>query len=151
MIDAAMVAFFGGEISLTVATVDADGQPYATRGWSLLPVSSERARLLIDANDASRFAPGVAVAMTAAEVRTFRAVQLKGRCRGVDGATDADRAAVTAATDRFATAVRETDGTPRHLFDRLVPAAFVACLVDVDEAYDQTPGPGAGAPVAASP
>ncbi len=31
------------------------------------------------------------------------------------------------------------------LTERLRPAAYVACTVEIDEAYDQTPGPGAGA------
>jgi hypothetical protein len=29
--------------------------------------------------------------------------------------------------------------------DRLVPVDLLACTVEVDELYDQTPGPGAGA------
>lgn len=158
MLDAAMADFFGGGVSLIVATVAADGAPIATRGWGLTPLSPRRARLLVAADDAMAFAPadatqrdGVAVAITAADVRSYRAVQLKGRSVAVEPATDDDRATAAASLDRFAIAVAETDRTPRHLVDRLVPGAFVACTIEVETMYDQTPGPGAGAPVTVAP
>jgi hypothetical protein len=154
MLDVALTEFLGRGVSLIVATVDADGAPFATRGWAVTPLSRHRARLLVAADDAPAFAPaggtaarGTAIAVTIADVRTYRAVQLKGRSVDVEPATDEDRATVAAGVDRFATAVAQTDGTPRHLLDRLVPGAFVACTVEVDAVYDQTPGPGAGARV----
>jgi hypothetical protein len=30
------------------------------------------------------------------------------------------------------------------MLERMVPAEFVACTLDVEELYDQTPGPAAG-------
>ena len=41
------------------------------------------------------------------------------------------------------------DSMARYLMERLVPTEFVACEFDIVEVYDQTPGPNAGAPVAA--
>ena len=41
-------------------------------------------------------------------------------------------------------AVHETDGSPRELIESMVPARFVAVTFDVEEVYDQTPGPQAG-------
>jgi hypothetical protein len=86
-----------------------------------------------------------AIALTAGDPRTLHAVQLKGRVGEAEPATDVDRAAVVRYCDGFFTAVQEADGTDRGLLERMVPRDFVACTVLVDEVYDQTPGPGAGA------
>ncbi len=47
--------------------------------------------------------------------------------------------------------VNETDHTPRGLIDNMVPDHFVACTLDVEELYNQTPGPQAGASFPAAP
>jgi hypothetical protein len=47
--------------------------------------------------------------------------------------------------DSFFGAVEEADGTDRRLLERTVPGDFVSCTVEIDELFDQTPGPGAGA------
>lgn len=151
MLDAAMVEFLAGGTGLIVATVGAGGEPHATRGWALTPLSPRAARLLVPADDGDLFGPGVAVAVTAADVRSYRAVQFKGRCRSVEPATDDDLVAAAAHVDGFAAAVRDADGTPRALVDRLVPPAYAACVVEFDALYDQTPGPGAGAALTAAP
>ena len=154
MLDAAMADFFGGGVSLIVATVGDDGAPHATRAWSLRLVSPARARLLLPLHDTTaldRVAAGSPVAVTAADVSTLRSVQLKGRALGVEPATDDDRADVARHVDAFFGAVTATDGTPRPLLDRLVPADYAACLFDITDVYDQTPGPGAGSPVVRAP
>jgi hypothetical protein len=43
--------------------------------------------------------------------------------------------------------VTAVDGTERRLLERLVPSDYTAWTVAIDEVYDQTPGPGAGAPL----
>ena len=47
--------------------------------------------------------------------------------------------------ESFFGVVEELEGTDRRLLERMVPDDFVACTVVIDELYDQTPGPGAGA------
>jgi hypothetical protein len=60
-------------------------------------------------------------------------------------ATDADRDRIAAYRDRFRAAVREI-GVPS--VDRLVIRADQVLRLVVEEIYEQTPGPGAGARVA---
>ena len=150
MLEAAMAEFLGGGVSLIVATVTDDGAPHATRGWSLRLTGPSTARVLLPLHDTTaldRLAAGARVAITAADVTTLRSVQLKGRAIGVEPATDDDREHAARHNDAFFAEVSATDGTPRALLDRLVPAGYAACLLEIAEVYDQTPGPGAGARV----
>jgi hypothetical protein len=139
-----------GGCSIIVGTVLDDGEPYATRGWgmTLLPGEPVRVRLLLAADDAvgaAALAGGHAIAVTAADVPSLRAVQLKGRSLGVSPGTDDDRARAARFADAFLGDVARTDGTDRRVLERIVPADYVACTFTIDERYDQTPGPGAGA------
>jgi hypothetical protein len=147
--DAEQASFLESGCSLILGTVLPDGEPHAGRGWglNLLPVTGQ-VRLLLDAEDSAtvaRAAAGGAVAITAANVRTLRSMQLKGRVLSVEAASsdDVDRAARFC--EDFFTDVADTDGVGRDLTERLVPAGYVACTVAVDHVFDQTPGPGAGA------
>ena len=140
--------------ALVVGTVGPDGSPYASRGWglTLTPTTTGPVRLLLDAGDAVTLANlrregDGRVAITGADVVTLRSFQLKGRVVAIDDADAEDRAKVDRYCDDFFTDIEATDGTPRVLTERLRPAAYVACTVEIDEAYDQTPGPGAGSRV----
>ncbi len=111
-------------------------------------------RLLLDASDDATLANlrrdgdhGGRIAITVADVRTLRSFQLKGRVAALDPATEADREKADRYCDDFFTDIEVTDGTPRVLTERLRPARYVACTVEVEEAFDQTPGPHAGSPV----
>ncbi len=123
-------------------------------GWGTTVVPGEdlAVRLIVDLNDEvglRHLSDRGAIALTGADVRTLHAVQLKGRSLGIEPATDADRARALRFCDQFFSDVAQIDGTERDLLERLVPADYAVCLVAVDEVFDQTPGPGAGAPLAA--
>jgi hypothetical protein len=133
----------------TVAAVEEQAEPYATRGWGLTVLSEAPPsfRLILAVHDVSRFGPepaGRPIAITVADPLTLRAVQFKGRAGPVEPATDADHQTVAGFCDSFFSAVTEADGTKRALLERLIPADFVACIVLIDQIYDQTPGPRAG-------
>jgi hypothetical protein len=137
--------------SLVVALVD-DGVPYVTRGWALTVVSDApgqlRLRLVLSSEEQPWFEhrqPSRAIAVTAADPRTLRSVQFKGRAAPAGPLTAEDRADVIRHCDTFFGAVVEADGLDRRLLEGIVPADFIVCTVDVDDVYDQTPGPGAGA------
>ena len=152
MSDAATAEFLEGGCALIVGTVGPGGEPYATRAWgvNLLAADVSAVRVLLDANDRRSLddvGGGGRIAITAADVPTLRSVQLKGRCTGVEPGTDQDRARAERYAEAFFADVERTDGTPRHLLERLLPFDFAACTVVVEELYDQTPGPGAGAPI----
>jgi hypothetical protein len=149
-----LVAFLESGCSAIVGTVAADGEPHAGRGWGIDVLDPDRGivRLLVAAGDATtvrHLAAGGAVAVTGADVPTLRSVQLKGRSLGIEPTTDSDRRRSRRFCDEFFSDIVETDGTERGALERLVPHDVVACRVQVDEIFDQTPGPGAGAPLPA--
>jgi hypothetical protein len=145
---------FGGGSALIVGAVEPDGTPYAIRAWGAVVAEDGAAlRFYVDADDTRvvpLLSPGASVAVTGGDVKTLASAQVKGRVRGLDELTALDIATRERATDLFVQEVHETDHTPRDLLERMVPERFVACTVDVDEVYDQTPGPQAGSTFAES-
>jgi len=149
------VAFLEPGCAVIAATVSDDGEPHAVRGWGMTVVSRETAtlRLLIDSHDDVAIADlstTGAIAITAGHVRTLQSMQLKGRVVRIEDGTDADRDRAAQHCDAFFGLVEEIDGTPRVLLERMIPLDYVAVVVEVAEWFDQTPGPGAGAPIVTS-
>lgn len=148
--DTEMATFFEAGCALVIGVTTEDGAPHGARAWGLSVVQAGCVRLLVNAADdvALRvLRNGGRVAITGADVPTLRSMQAKGRAVAVEPATDADRARARAFRDDFFTDIAETDGTPMALLDRLVPLDYMACTVMIEEVFDQTPGPGAGAPL----
>ncbi|UDY34642.1 hypothetical protein [Dermatobacter hominis] len=153
MLDADHLRLMEGGALIVGLTLE-DGAPYATRGWGLRVEDPDPDReclavvhLLLPADDATGIegvAPGRAVAVTAADVMTLVSAQFKGRSLGTAPATEDDLALSERYFAGFSEAVTRSDGQPRELLARLVPHELVRCTVEVHEAYDQTPGPGAG-------
>jgi Pyridoxamine 5'-phosphate oxidase len=142
-------AFLESGCVLIVGTVGSEGEPHATRGWGIDVVSREpvRLRLLLDAYDTvavTNIASGGRIAITGGCVRTLSSMQLKGRVSQVEAASTADEARAARYLDAMVTVIHDVDGTPRERVARLTPSGYVACSVEVDEFYDQSPGPGAG-------
>lgn len=151
MIDATTVAFLEGGPGIVVGAVSPDGTPCVARGWGITVIDPERGRvrLLLPTDDPTLLdlvGDGRRVAATAASVRTYQALQLKGRSLGV--AADVDVEVVAQYQDAFFADLWEINGMSRELCDRFAPVGVVACTVEVDELYDQTPGPTAGAVLA---
>jgi hypothetical protein len=148
---AGLIDLVGGGNSLVVGTVAADGEPRAIRAWAARVVDerTRRVRVVMGADDevsVDNLRNG-RLALTGADVRTLRSVQLKGRVVRTEPATDADVQLVAEHSSAFFRAVHETDGIALELLDRLLPAAIVAVEFEVDEMFDQSPGPDAGAAV----
>jgi hypothetical protein len=104
-------------------------------------------RLLLDAHDEATQAnlvAGRAVAITAADVRTLRSVQLKGVSLGVTPGGRPELERMRRFAEAFYADIEDTDGTPREILERLTPDALVVVCVAVTEVFDQTPGPAAG-------
>jgi hypothetical protein len=149
--DAERRAFLESGCALIIATAGPDGEPTASRGWGLTFLDApDELRLLLDAEDGvtvERAAAGAPIAVTAASVPTLHSMQLKGRSLGVAEATAADEARAARYCDALFTEIHVTDQTPLALLERLTPIGYVACTIAVDDVYDQTPGPSAGARV----
>lgn len=156
MFDEEITAFLESGCALIVGTVAADGEPHAGRAWGLEITSAgvpAHLRVLLDAGDTTMLghaAAGGAVAITAASVRTLRSVQLKGRIVGLEVATQDDAERAQRYIDQLFTDIWETDGSEPATIARLIPIGYAACTVEVVGRFDQTPGPGAGAPLGTS-
>lgn len=110
-------------------------------------------RVLLDASDPelrTHLDAGGRIAVTSADVRTLRSVQFKGRVTAISDTPDpSDLARCAAHNEELFTDIEETDFFPRALTERMVPPGYFVAVVEVEELYDQTPGPGAGAQVEA--
>jgi hypothetical protein len=147
-----LIALIEAGSGLVVGTVGADGEPRAIRAWgaSLLDEAGQRVRVVMSGDDpvtTTNLAATGTIALTAADVRTFRSVQFKGRVVATSAPTPADLELAARGTEAFFRAVNETDGDPLEQLQRLLPHAMLAVEFVVDEVYDQTPGPRAGTPV----
>jgi hypothetical protein len=136
--------------------VSSAGAPIATRGWALMLPDPDRPllRVIVGAEDVEVLTDALAggrIAVTVACVRTLQTVQFKGTYTAPEPVTEEDLAAVERFCDAFFTQVEEVDGIPRQVAQRLVPLTFAAVVVDVEQVFDQTPGPSAGAKVEAKP
>ncbi len=138
-----------GRYTLVAALVGEDLMPFAMRGWGLtaLPGKPARVRLVLSAEDLAPWtsAAGRPLALTVGDPSTFRSVQLKGRAGPAEAMTDDDWTMVDRFSESFFSVLEEVEGTERVLLERLVPTDFIACTVVIDELFNQTPGPNAGA------
>jgi hypothetical protein len=150
VLEGEIVHYLESGAGLIVGLVTPDGLPFATRAWLLdvVDAGTGRARLVLGAGELERLGVehliGASIAVTGADVRTFRSVQFKGTVTGVEPPTREDLAGSVRYQDTFFTAVMEMDWTRREVLDRLVPADFVTATVVITELFDQTPGPQAG-------
>ena len=149
MLSAETKDFLESGCALIVATVSSTGEPFATRAWGMFVLDGgRRIRVLFDDTDTrslDNLHDSGRVAITAAHVPTLHSMQLKGRFVRSEAADDRDREKAAQYCENFFTDIERTDGQPRRLLERMVPEGFFACEVVVEELYDQTPGPGAGA------
>jgi hypothetical protein len=145
------IELIGSGTSLVAGTVGADGEPRATRAWSAQVVDDQirRVRVVMGADDqisVDNLRTG-GFALTGADVRTLRSVQLKGRVVSTEPPTTEDVQQVAQHSNAFFRAVHETDGLSIALLERLLPATVLAVVFEVEEVFDQSPGPTAGAAV----
>lgn len=135
-------------VGLLLGTSDARGVPLGDRAWGIR-TSDRGLRVVVGADDSRLLdnIEGRIVAVTGADVREFRSVQLKGRAIALEEPDEDDIAAADQQSLAFLTGIEETDGTPYALTSRILPRRMMTVVVDVREGFDQTPGPTAGEPL----
>jgi hypothetical protein len=145
-----VVALLESGCGLVVGTVSADGEPHVTRSWGLdvLDADAGRMRVLVEGHPVvlEHLETTGVLAVTGASVVTLRAVQVKARVETIEAATRADWERFRRHCEAFFHDVQVTDNIDRRSLERLLPDELVACQVLGTQVYDQTPGPGAGAP-----
>jgi hypothetical protein len=137
--------------SLLVGSVSPEGVPEATRGWGIELLGPDRLRVLLATNAArtlANLARGGRMALTTTHFATLVSWQLKGRVTSVEPATADDRIRYDAFCAGCVQILTQLEGTAEEVIWRLVPPGIVACEMVVEQVFDQTPGPHAGARVA---
>jgi hypothetical protein len=141
LLDASWRALFESGSAHIVGFVTDDGTPFATRGWGMrIADDGRRATILLGASEVR----GTVIAVTCTSVATLQGAQVKGPIESVRPANDADRAVLDRFCEEFFADVLAVDLISQAMMERLVPDELVACTFSIVEAYDQTPGPGAG-------
>jgi hypothetical protein len=152
VIDEALRTFLERGCATVVGTAASDGTPHAQRAWGCSVVDPTTIRVLLDGADEvlrEHIRSTGRIAITSADVRDLRSVQAKGRVvRLDDEPTAADLARCEAHNEELFRDIEQTDHFAYELTSRMVPVRYVVAVVAVEELYDQTPGPSAGAKVA---
>ena len=148
---AELAAFLDAGPAMLGASADESNRPECFRVWGAWLVD-DRLRALV-ASDAGRTLAGVGdgsrLCFTFTDITSFESVQVKGRAAGAaapPGPADLER--MRRYNDLFSAALRGV-GHRRQLAETMRPLSVFVLEMDVEELYDQTPGPGAGARVAA--
>lgn len=148
-LDSTRIAMLTAGSGLVVGSVDDDGTPTAVRAWSAAITGPGRLRVGVSSDDPELTDDYVGrwVAVTAADVVSLTSVQMKGAIIKVEPPDGADLTLVTSQSEAFFAAIHETDGDSIDVLRRLLPERIAMIEIDVEQVFDQSPGPGAGAQI----
>jgi hypothetical protein len=144
-----IAAFLEGPTSIMVASHDEHLMPALTRALRITCQAGDR--ITVDLPTATsqvvlqQLAQDGRIAIVAELTSTHRTLQMKGRTIGIAPTPEEQRPGVEAAAAAFF-AVCEQLGLPRRLTDRVVCWPTTAITVQVEQVFEQSPGPGAGEP-----
>ena len=151
-IDDSLKEFIESPVAAVMGTASAAGRPHVVYCWG--PVvgddrqtvsfhvnESVAAEALADIVETSR------VALTVADPITYRSVQLKGRCLGTRLSSDEDEAIVQRHFESFLSVTSVIGDPPAAIRNLKRAEPLRRFLLQVEAAYDQTPGPDAGRPL----
>ena len=138
--------------SIIVGTADAEGVPATCRAIALSArEDGETLVVHLPAATAHETLANIAttrrMAVVASHPLSHRTVQVKGVTRGVKRASPSEEAFVRARWEAFCGVLAEI-GVPRRVTHRIAHWPAFAVEMSIEEVFDQTPGPNAGAPLA---
>lgn len=138
-------------MSLYAGTVGVDGVPVGCRAVALTTNEAlSRITVYVPMATSSDLVAGVAATKRLTVVATYPAdhfsLQLKGTAAGVRLAADAERELVSDRLDGFAESLHAI-GVPMRVTRSMTHWPAFAIDLDVEEIFDQTPGPKAGMPI----
>ena len=139
-----------GPYSLIVASSDRDRLPDAVRAWGPRVHDDRKGLDLFVGREASRklvsnLAANDTIALSIANVTTYQALQLKGRCIEITEAQPEELAQVHKHSEAFVAGVQLIGISERAARGMLV-SDVVKLIIAPDLLFDQTPGPEAGSP-----
>jgi hypothetical protein len=144
--------FLAGPVSIAVATQDGALHPDCTRALAIRPgPGPNQVTVWLPTPIAERACSNLGrdprIAVGASRPTTHQTFQLKGRAVRVAPGGDDARAIIDGCFEAFTQEALQV-GMPRRLLDRVVRWPVVEVEVEVEDVFDQTPGPGAGGRVA---
>jgi hypothetical protein len=148
-VDVDLTQLVGAGPACIVAGRDDRMRPEIARGWApeLAPDGASGSVCVGVARDSrlgSNLAANGSIAVTMSHAANYRGVQLKGQVTSLADPNADDLARVEAHMQAFVAAV-EPVGLTEAQMRRLLTPELIAVTFTVDEMYDQTPGPRAGA------
>jgi hypothetical protein len=136
-------------VAIIVATRDGDLRPEIGRGWAPV-VDGSNVTLCITARDGSPTRTNLEsngrIAVTCSRPTTYRTIQLKGSVVEIRDVRPDDEQRVAGHLEAFIAEAQKL-GLPQGFGQTFVAGELIAVTFAVEELYDQTPGPGAGAPL----
>jgi hypothetical protein len=153
-LDEGLAAFIQGGVSIVAAARASGNRPTIARASGCRVSPDGSVRLFVARSQAEDFLRGVAesraIAAVFSEPRTHRTYQLKGSDAALAPLAPGDAALIEEYVDAFSTQLARL-GYARDAILAVVrsdPADFVAVSFTPSQAFDQTPGPKAGAALA---
>jgi hypothetical protein len=146
-IDPGLKNFLESGVATQVGTASASGRPSAVNGWGSRVNGDGSLTVFIDtvraATPLANLATNPKVAVVFADPISYRSVQLKGRWRAASRATEDEERWVARHREMLLSNLAligdNSDSRANTAWDELTRIDF-----DVEEAFDQTPGPQAG-------
>jgi hypothetical protein len=147
-IDAELKEFLESGLPAIVGSGDAGGRPHIVPGWSPRVVDANGVvDVFLDAARAERTLANLKatgrIAVTVVEPVSARSLQLKGTFRDSGDPDEAGRAWVQQGREAFL-ATASLVGDPPAVIESMWMDETVRVTFEVEQAFDQTPGPGAG-------
>jgi hypothetical protein len=143
-----LAEFLSTGVAMLGATADAGLAPEAFRVWGASMLDDGRLRVLVSSDAARTLATVHAetpISLVFTDITNFLSVQVKGRAVGsAEPPGPADVVQLRRYDEAFSIALAAI-GHPPALAARLRPTLAFVVSVEIDELYDQTPGPLAGA------
>ena len=151
-IDDSLKEFIESPVAAVLGTASAAGRPHVTYCWG--PVVGEDHRSVAFHVNESVAAEALAdivetgrIALTVADPITYRSVQLKGHCLGTRMATPEDEAIVQRHFESFLSVTSVIGDPPGSIRNLKRAEPLRRFILQVEAAFDQTPGPDAGRPL----
>ncbi len=151
-IDDELKEFSEAGVAANVGSVGPDGRPQSGAAWG--PRVHEGGTRITVYLDGPRAEPVLAgfrangrIALTIADPVSYRSVQFKGHVTHIGDANEAEEQWVERHRNAFRTSVALVGEPPEVVRNRWMEAPVVRVDFDVEQAFDQTPGPNAGMPL----
>jgi len=150
VIDAGLKEFIEGGVAAQLGTASADGRPNAVNAWGPRPNPDGTMTIFIDTPRAARpianLAANPRVAVIVADPVSYRSIQFKGRWRGCSVPSAEEEAWVQRHRELLASNLALVGDDPESKWNTSMKE-LTRLDFDVEEAFDQTPGPQAGRPL----